>query len=86
MRWNWSRCSPSASATMALITSPCVHATQTASAPSRASQSRTAATARAAISGRLSPFGNRTADGCACTTFHSGSFASSLIGRPVQSP
>ena len=31
MRWNWSRCSPSASARIALITSPWLQATQTAS-------------------------------------------------------
>ena len=77
-----------ASATTALMTSPWEQASQVASGPSRAFQSRTAATARACVSRSGSPSGpgNVTADGWAWTTFHSGSLASSLSGRPVQSP
>ena len=37
IRWNWSRCMPSASARIALITSPWLTASQTASAPCSAS-------------------------------------------------
>ena len=33
-----------------------------------------------------SPPGNTAADGCDCTTFHSGSCASSFSGRPCQDP
>ena len=70
---------------IALITSPCEQATHTASSPRVASHSRTAVTARADMSLSASPFGNRTADGCVCTTFQSGSLARSLIAltRPV---
>ena len=46
MRWKRSRCIPSASAAIDLITSPWLQASQVASGPSRAFQSRTAATAR----------------------------------------
>ena len=43
-RWNWSRCMPRASASTALMTSPCDTTAYTASSPSRAFHSRTAAT------------------------------------------
>ena len=81
---------PSASATIALITSPWLHASTIASAPcsavARASAARIAATARADIAAIASPPGKTAADGCAWTTFHSGSFASVLSGWPDQSP
>ena len=88
IRWNWSRCRPSASARMALITSPWLQASQTASGPSVAFQARTAATARAWVWASPSPSGpgNTAAEGCCCTTLQSGSLTSSLIVRPVQSP
>ena len=59
IRWNPSRCAPRASARTDLMTSPCVQATHTTSRPcssaSRASCSRTAATARAWTCARPSP-------------------------------
>src|SRR6266487_1274327 len=90
MRWKPSRCTPSASATIALITSPWLHTSHSAPGPcsalTRASQSRTAATARADIAAIGSPPGKVAADGCCWTTFHSGSLASFLSGWPSHSP
>ncbi len=84
IRWNRSRCRPSASAMMALITSPWLQASQSASGPCSAvtcaSQSRTAATARCAMLAIASPPGKTAALGCACTTCHSGCFARVLSG------
>ena len=61
IRWNRSRCSPRASATIALMTSPWLHASHTASGPDSASTralwSRIAATARAWVSRSGSPSG-----------------------------
>jgi hypothetical protein len=75
---------------MALITSPCDTAAQTAcdpcSAVSRASQVRMAVVARAAISLIASPFGKRTAEGWVWTFDQSFSLTSSDNLRPVQSP
>ena len=75
---------------MALITSPWLHASQSASGPCSAvtfaSQRRTAATARADIAAIASPFGKTAALGCCCTTGHSGSLASFFSGWPSQSP
>src|SRR3712207_2081594 len=70
------------------MTSPWLQASQTASGPRVAFHSRTAATARACVCASPSPSGpgKTAADGCCWTTFHSGSLASSLSGRPVQSP
>ena len=88
MRWNRSRWMPSASATTALITSPCEQANQVAAGPSLAFHSRTAAIARAwvrAATRRPHP-GKSPRLGCAWTTFQSGSFASFLSSWPVQSP
>ena len=87
-RWNWSRCMPRASASTALMTSPCDTTAYTASSPSRAFHSRTAATARTCMSRIASPPspGNVIADGCAWTTFHSGSLASFFSSPPDQSP
>ena len=72
------------------MTSPWLTATHTASGPCSASifasHRRTAATARADISAIDSPSGNCAADGCACTVFHIGSFASVFSSRPVQEP
>ena len=45
-----------------------------------------AATARADTAARASPAGKAAAAGCCCTTRQRPSSASSLIGRPVQSP
>src|SRR5215218_5835761 len=88
IRWNWSRCRPSASARIALMTSPWLQASHTASGPSFAFHSRTAATARAWVCASPSPSGpgNTAAEGCCWTTFQSGCLARSLIARPVQSP
>ena len=83
---------PSASATIALITSPWLDATQIASAPCSAvilaSQSRIAATPRACMSRIDSPPGNVTPLGWACTAFQSGSLASclELATGPVAVP
>src|SRR3954452_12996602 len=79
---------PNASASTALITSPWLQASHTASGPSLAFHSRTAATARACVCASPSPSGpgKTAADGCCCTTFQSGSLTSSLMVRPVQSP
>ena len=75
---------------MALITSPWLHANQTASGPCsavmRASQVRTAVTARAAIAAIASPSGKTTALGCCWTTGQSGSLASFFSGCPSQVP
>ena len=77
------------------MTSPCDTATQIASLPcassTRASISRTASRARACISasdsaGYAAESGKRASLGRSCTTFHSSSETSSLIGRPVQAP
>ena len=90
IRWKWSRCIPSASATIALITSAWLDTTQIAPSPccsvSWRSQSRIAATPRACMSRIDSPPGNVTPLGCACTTFQSDSLARVLSGWPVQSP
>ena len=88
IRWNRSRWMPSASATTALITSPCEQASQVASGPSLAFHSRTAAIARAWVSRNDSPCspGNVAALGWVCTIFHSGSLASFFSSLPVQSP
>ena len=70
------------------MTSPCETTAYTASSPSRAFHSRTASTARSCMSRIDSPPspGNVIADGCDCTTFHSGSLASFFSSPPVQSP
>src|SRR4051794_3958129 len=92
IRWKESRWAPSASASTALMTSPCETATHNASGPcsaaTRASQSRTASTARFCMARIDSPSGpgNTAALGCSCTTFHSGSRVSVFSSRPVQSP
>src|SRR5215213_5467267 len=92
IRWKASRWAPSASASTALMTSPCETATHTASGPcsaaTRASQSRTASTARDCMARIDSPSGpgNTAALGCSWTTFHSGSRVSVFSSRPVQSP
>ncbi len=52
----------------------------------RASRRRTAVTARACMAAIDSPPGKAAADGWVCTIFHSFSLASSLSGRPCQSP
>ena len=85
MRWNWSRCMPSASASTALMTSPCETTTYTASSPRRGVPlADRASTARACMSRIASPPspGNVIADGWACTTFHSGSLASFFSSPP----
>ena len=90
IRWKLSRWEASASASTALMTSPWLHASHTDCGPQaaamRASWRRIAATARACIPARPSPSGNTAAEGWACTTFQSGSFASVLSEPPVQLP
>ena len=68
------------------MTSAWLTSAYVASGPSRSFQSRTASAARAAIAASPSPSGNTAADGWAWTTRQSGSFVSSLNGRPVQLP
>ncbi len=72
------------------MTSPWLTATHTAPGPCSASMAaswrRIAATARACIPAMDSPPGKTTADGCAWTVFQRSSVASSLRGRPCQSP
>ena len=77
---------PRASATIDLITSAWLQASQTAPGPRRAFQSRTASRARPWTSRSASQLGNVTADGCDWTVFQSGSRASALSSWPVQSP
>ena len=72
MRWNRSRCMPSASARIDLMMSPWLTATHTAPGPCSASNAascrRIAATDRACMAAMDSPPGNLAADGCVCTT------------------
>ena len=81
---------PSASARTDLMMSPWLTATHTAPAPCSASSAascrRIAATDRACMAAIDSPPGNTAADGWVCTTDHSGSWASSLSGRPCHCP
>ena len=85
IRWKRSRGVPRAWATAALMGS--AWEKQTTTPPAWAAHSASSApTIRACISGKLSPFGKRKADGLCCTVCHSGRAARSAIAAPVHSP
>ena len=86
MRWNWSRCSPRASATIDLMMSPWLHTRNVASRLEAVVPLAYGGHGAVLGVGQASPPGKRTALGWAWTTFQRSSLASSSRRRPVQSP
>ena len=93
MRWNASRCRPSASAMIALMTSPCETTAYIGVGAVRGGQPRVPvahggdrARGHRRPSTRRPRPGKTAALGCACTTFQSGSLARVFSGWLVQSP